>query len=245
MSSCSFDSKQLDRVRRLLAIAEDPATDPKAAEVHTAKGDGTARQVRHRRRPPPRLRRPARSRRRPPHRPARPVCAGEGLPLQRRRRAAALQAHRDHHPTRHGAAPRPHLRVHRRPRPRPHALHLAAPPAGNRVDRGSRSGEGRVEGRVQAVVLQRVRCGREGAAPRDRGARPHCSSRSGRWAGTDLVLADRNRVVAAEFKTAYPDTRSSGRRRLSGTGRDAGRAARQRADLGGARLASGRRAIGS
>jgi hypothetical protein len=51
-----------------------------------------------------------------------------------------------------------------------------------------------------------------------------------------LVLADRSDRVARRVEEAYPRLRSSAPRRLMGTGLDGGYAAGQRADLGGARL---------
>lgn len=51
-----------------------------------------------------------------------------------------------------------------------------------------------------------------------------------------LVLADRGRTVDRRVEEAYPRLRTSGPRRLRGSGLDGGYAAGKRADLGGARL---------
>jgi hypothetical protein len=58
-----------------------------------------------------------------------------------------------------------------------------------------------------------------------------------------LVLADRGHRVERRLTEAYPRLRSAGPRRLRGSGIDRGYAAGQRADLGGSRL--GRRTPGS
>jgi Protein of unknown function (DUF2786) len=57
-----------------------------------------------------------------------------------------------------------------------------------------------------------------------------------------LVLADRTDRVARRVSEVYPHLESVGPRRLSGSGLYAGRDAGQRADLGGGRVPSGRRA---
>lgn len=51
-----------------------------------------------------------------------------------------------------------------------------------------------------------------------------------------VVFADRDQQVAEAFAVDYPTTRTARTRRLSGSGRYAGYAAGQRADLGGSRL---------
>ncbi|MER7006320.1 DUF2786 domain-containing protein [Dactylosporangium sp. NPDC000555] len=62
--------------------------------------------------------------------------------------------------------------------------------------------------------------------------------------GTALVLADRERAVDVAVSAAYPNVRAGRRRRLSGGGFGAGSAAGQRADLGGARVdAAGRAGV--
>ena len=61
---------------------------------------------------------------------------------------------------------------------------------------------------------------------------------------TTLVLADRSAAVEAARDSTYPDLRPAADRRLSGSGRAQGWAARQRADLGGARLGGARRELG-
>jgi hypothetical protein len=245
MSSCSFDSKQLDRVRQLLAIAEDPATDPKAAEVHTAKamellakyGIDAARLHD--------------SGDQPDHVEGRRIDLPGPYALEKvylyNAVAGPLRCKLIETTTRHDTGlRRVHIFGYTADLDRAHMLYtsllhqqaIALIAAPGPVRGGSKAAFKRsfcaafaatVRERLLAIEL------------RARAANP--ASAGGR--GTDLVLADRNHVVAAEFKTAYPDTRSSSRRRLSGTGRDAGRAAGQRADLGGSRLASGRRAIGS
>ncbi|WP_432836188.1 DUF2786 domain-containing protein [Dactylosporangium sp. CA-092794] len=60
--------------------------------------------------------------------------------------------------------------------------------------------------------------------------------------GTALVLADRERAVDLAVAEHYPNIRTGRRRRLSGGGFEAGSAAGQRADLGGARVDGARRA---
>jgi hypothetical protein len=55
--------------------------------------------------------------------------------------------------------------------------------------------------------------------------------------GTELVLADRARIVQRSIKDAYPLTRKT-RMAYSGNGYDAGYATGQQADLGDARLAA-------
>lgn len=69
------------------------------------------------------------------------------------------------------------------------------------------------------------------SAPRAEAAEP----------GTALVLADRDRAVDLAVAAAYPDVRAGRRRRLTGGGFAAGSAAGRRADLGGVRVdAAGR-----
>jgi hypothetical protein len=245
MSSCDPDSKQLDRVRRLLAIAEDPATSPEAAEVHTAKamellakyGIDAARLHD--------------SGDRPDTVEGRRIDLPGPYTLEKvylyNAVAGPLRCKLIETTSRHdNGLRRIHLFGYTADLDRAHMLYtsllhqqaialIAAP--------GPARGESK-------AAFKRSLCNAFAATVRERliaielrARKTHPTPAGGR--GTDLVLADRNRVVAAEFKSAYPDTRSSGRRHLSGTGRDAGRAAGQRADLGGSRLASGRRAIGS
>ncbi|GAA0910036.1 DUF2786 domain-containing protein [Pseudonocardia zijingensis] len=59
--------------------------------------------------------------------------------------------------------------------------------------------------------------------------------------GVALVLADRRRRVDEEFASTYPRLATLRPSVLSGSGRAAGALAGQRADLGGGRLATGRR----
>lgn len=51
-----------------------------------------------------------------------------------------------------------------------------------------------------------------------------------------LVLADRGGLVQMAMAAAYPDVKTAAKRRLSGSGRDDGIAAGRRADLGGPRV---------
>lgn len=60
---------------------------------------------------------------------------------------------------------------------------------------------------------------------------------------TALVLADRSTEVVAAMETTYPRLGTSRPRTLSGSGGAEGWAAGQRADLGGTRLGGGRRGI--
>ncbi|GAA2380702.1 DUF2786 domain-containing protein [Dactylosporangium salmoneum] len=59
--------------------------------------------------------------------------------------------------------------------------------------------------------------------------------------GTALVLADREHAVDLAVQEQYPNVRTGRRRRLSGGGFDAGSAAGHQADLGGARVATASR----
>jgi len=62
--------------------------------------------------------------------------------------------------------------------------------------------------------------------------------------GVALVLADRDRAVDLAVQEEYPDLQKGRARRLSGGGFEAGNEAGRRADLGGARVAAGdRRAL--
>ncbi|MEV3934380.1 DUF2786 domain-containing protein [Glycomyces sp. NPDC049804] len=245
MSSCSPESRHLERVRQLLAIAEDPATSPEAAEVHTAKAMellakyGIDAALLHD------------SGERPDHVEGRRIDLPGPYALEkvflynavaRPLRCKLIEiTTRDDHGKR-----RIHIFGYTADLDRAHMLYtsllhqqaialIAAP--------------GPVGGESKAA-FKRSFCHafastvRERLTAIERRARAANSSTDG-GRSTDLVLVDRNRAVAAEFKSAYPRTHSSGRRRLSGTGRDAGRAAGQRADLGGSRIATGRRAIGS
>ncbi|MFI2673882.1 DUF2786 domain-containing protein [Streptomyces albidoflavus] len=56
----------------------------------------------------------------------------------------------------------------------------------------------------------------------------------------ELVLASREDTILAQFKAAHPRVRIA-KRRLTGSGWSEGKAAGQRADLGGTRVSSGRR----
>jgi hypothetical protein len=244
MSSCYPDSKHLDRVRQLLAIAEDPATSPEAAEVHTAKAMellakyGIDAALLHD------------SGQRPDTVQGRQIDLPAPFALEKvylynavakplRCKIIEITTRADR------GLRRVHLFGYTADLDRAHLLYtsllhqqaialIAAP--------GPRGGESK-------AAFKRSFCQAFAGTVRVRltaieaRARAEANSADGR--GTDLVLADRGRAVAAAFKQHYPDTRKSGRRRLSGTGREAGRAAGQRADLGGTRISNGRRAIGS
>jgi hypothetical protein len=60
--------------------------------------------------------------------------------------------------------------------------------------------------------------------------------------GTALVLADRERAVDLAVEAEYPNVRAGRRRRLSGGGFEAGTAAGKRADLGAVRVETNARA---
>ncbi|MEU7866164.1 DUF2786 domain-containing protein [Dactylosporangium sp. NPDC049140] len=60
--------------------------------------------------------------------------------------------------------------------------------------------------------------------------------------GTALVLADRDRAVDLAVEAEYPNVRAGRRRRLSGGGFEAGSAAGRRADLGAVRVETTKRA---
>ena len=94
-------------------------------------------------------------------------------------------------------------------------------------------------GFVSAVVA-RVR------AAEQRAANHADEEREDAGKGTELVLADRAKIVQQRIEHAYPSTRKT-RMTYSGSGYDAGYAKGQQADLGGARLAakSGRALGGS
>ena len=94
-------------------------------------------------------------------------------------------------------------------------------------------------GFVSAVVA-RVR------AAEQRAANHADEEREDAGQGTELVLADRAKIVQQRVEHAYPSTRKT-RMTYSGSGYDAGYAKGQQADLGGARLAakSGRALGGS
>jgi hypothetical protein len=66
-------------------------------------------------------------------------------------------------------------------------------------------------------------------------ARPD-ADRAAAEPGTALVLADRDRAIDVAVETEYPNVRTGRRRRLSGGGFASGEAAGHRADLGGARV---------
>ncbi|GAB2329250.1 DUF2786 domain-containing protein [Streptomyces variabilis] len=67
-------------------------------------------------------------------------------------------------------------------------------------------------------------------------ARPETGGRS-----AALVLADRAAVIKRRFQADHPHVRMAPKRSLSGSGWGAGKAAGERADLGGTRVGSGRR----
>lgn len=80
-------------------------------------------------------------------------------------------------------------------------------------------------------------------AERDRGAHAPAGATAGR--SVALVLLDRSALVGRAMKAAHPHVRASSARSLSGGGYGSGRAAGERADLGGTRLGNGeRRSLG-
>jgi hypothetical protein len=83
------------------------------------------------------------------------------------------------------------------------------------------------------AVITRVRAAEQAAASDGPGAAAGTASR------TALVLADRSLVIRRHAEQAYPQTRKT-RLSYSGSGYGDGYARGQRADIGGARLASGR-----
>jgi uncharacterized DUF497 family protein len=236
--------KQLARVRQLLAIAEDPDTDPKAAEVHTAKamellakyGIDAARLHD--------------SGDRPDHVEGRQIDLPGPYALEKvflyNAVARPLRCKLIEITTR---ADRPKRRVHlfgyTADLDRAHMLYTSLLHQQAIALIAARPARGESKAAFTRSFCQAFAATvKERLIAIERRARSQNPAPTG-GRGTDLVLADRNRAVAAAFTQHYPETRSSGRRRLSGTGREAGRAAGQRADLGGSRLDSGRRAIGS
>jgi hypothetical protein len=87
-----------------------------------------------------------------------------------------------------------------------------------------------------AAVAARLRTAEAAARRAAEQTRP--ATPSGR--SVALVLADRRTLVEAHLATVYPRLRTGRTRRLSGSGGDAGYRAGQRADLGGPRVASTR-----
>jgi hypothetical protein len=85
-------------------------------------------------------------------------------------------------------------------------------------------------GFVSAVVA-RVRAAEQRAAAQAEDEREDAGP------GTELVLADRAKIVQRRIEHAYPSTRRA-RMTYSGSGYGAGYAKGQQADLGGARLAA-------
>jgi Protein of unknown function (DUF2786) len=93
-------------------------------------------------------------------------------------------------------------------------------------------------GFTQAVVT-RLRAAELAAAERHSDAGPTIGGRS-----VALVLADRGGQVEQRVAEAYPQLRFAGPRRLAGSGGRSGYAAGQRADLGGTKIAQqSRRAV--
>jgi Protein of unknown function (DUF2786) len=84
------------------------------------------------------------------------------------------------------------------------------------------------------AVISRVRAAEYAAATRATGPAAPASSRAA------LVLADRAQVIRGKVEQEYPITRTA-RVTYSGSGYGAGYAQGQRADIGGSRLAAGRR----
>lgn len=64
-----------------------------------------------------------------------------------------------------------------------------------------------------------------------------------RGTGAELVLVKREAAVDRYFKAAHPKVKTAPRRRLTGTGWQDGRAAGERADLGGRQLGQARKAL--
>jgi hypothetical protein len=90
------------------------------------------------------------------------------------------------------------------------------------------------------AVVARVRGAEEAAQ-----SRPEQAAPAGQPSRTALVLADRNLVIAAAVQQEYPSTRTA-RLTYSGTGYGAGYAQGQRADIGSRRVAeAGNRSLGS
>ncbi len=91
-----------------------------------------------------------------------------------------------------------------------------------------------------AAVSRRLREAEVRARDAAEESRTHGASRpSGR--SVELVLVDRDRVVAAAVDAEYPRLGTARSRQLSGSGGRSGWQAGQRADLGGTRMQRGRR----
>ncbi len=127
-----------------------------------------------------------------------------------------------------------------------HGLAVSRPRSGEDVRAYRRSWYAGFSGAVHRRLVEAEEAARRRAAGRtagDSGA-DGAQGRGGGHAGEDsaqgrslaLVLADRADLVDRRLSTAYPRITSSRARTLSGSGAPAGFAAGQRADLGGARL---------
>ena len=223
----------LDRVRKLLAKAEDESVTPPEAQALTAKAAelmakyGIDRALLAADRPET-------------DQPAsrmldidNPWAPGQGAPAVRARIGAALPVH---HAVRRAAGqpdPRVRLRVrHRAHRP---ALHIGADPDVARP--GGRPGSG-LEQQPEGLAAQlaaglRHRGDLQGPGRRARGRQPGDRPGRGRGSRTALVLADRAQVIRAKLEQEYPVTRTA-RVTYSGSGYGAGYAQGQRADIGAA-----------
>jgi hypothetical protein len=92
-----------------------------------------------------------------------------------------------------------------------------------------------------AAVVGRLRAA-EAAAARSAEADARAEGPSGSGVSVALVLADRSARVEAAVASAYPHARTSGPRLLRGSGMSRGYAAGERADLGAARSVGRQRA---
>jgi len=113
------------------------------------------------------------------------------------------------------------------------ALAVTRPPARENVGAYRRSF---LAGFTHAIVLRLREAETRAAAAAD--PSPAAGGRS-----VALVLADRSGLVAREMAATYPRLRFEGPRRLAGSGRGHGYAAGQSADLGGTRLTGRREGI--
>ena len=145
-----------------------------------------------------------------------------------------------------GATPRLRLqdapvRLRLRPGADRAALHVAAGAGVVRSgrDRGARR---RAGGRVSPLLAGRLHAGGRHPAAGG-GARATAAAEHGGGPSMALVLADRSGRVDMRVAEVYPRLGTAPPRRLAGGGRGRGYAAGQRADLGGARL--GRATSGS
>jgi hypothetical protein len=92
-----------------------------------------------------------------------------------------------------------------------------------------------------SAVVSRVRAAEDQAAA---AAEAENTAAGGQGPSTALVLADRADIVRGRAKQAYPHTRQS-RVTYTGNGYDSGYREGQKADIGGAKLQRGARALGT